>query len=96
MDYFSIFASSNTTVMTWTGFWDGVSSLFEDYLFIPFNALAKLEIENWWLANIMSWFFIIIAASAFIYWVLFLKKADESTELTYTYDDTITYDDKVK
>ncbi len=94
MDYFSIFVSLNTTVMTWTGFWDGFASIFEDYLFIPFNALMKLEIENWWLANFMSWFFIAIAASAFIYWILFLRKEDEDTESHYTYDDTITYDDK--
>lgn len=75
--------------MTWTSFWEGIGSIFEDILFPPFDALMKLEIENWWLANFVSWIFVAIAAAAFIYWMTVLIKDNESTDVTYTYDETI-------
>ncbi|PHR13730.1 MAG: uracil phosphoribosyltransferase [Aequorivita sp.] len=73
--------------MTWKGFWEGIASLFEDILFIPYNALANLELESWWLANIVSWIFLIIGAVAFIYWLKKLKEFDENTESTYTFEE---------
>lgn len=76
--------------MNWTGLWEGIGSIFEDFLFPPFDALMKLELENWWLANFMSWIFIAIAASAFIYWMLQIIRDGENTDVTYTYDETKT------
>lgn len=73
--------------MTWKGFWEVIASLFEDILFIPYNALMKLELESWWLANIVSWVFLLIGASAFIYWLIQLKGFNENTEVTYTFDE---------
>ena len=73
--------------MTWKGFWEGIASLFENVLFIPYDALMKLELDSWWLANIVSWIFLLIGAVAFVYWLGKLKGFNENTESTYTYDE---------
>ena len=73
--------------MTWKGFWEGIASLFEDVLFIPYNALMRLQLDSWWLANTVSWIFLIIGVIAFTYWMLQLKDFNESTESTYTYKE---------
>ncbi len=73
--------------MTWKGFWEGIASLFENVLFLPYDALRSLELDSWWLANIVSWLFLIIGAVAFIYWMIQLKRFNESTESTYTYNE---------
>lgn len=54
-------------------FFEGIQSLFEDFLFIPFNALAKLELSNWWTANFITWIFIIICGVALLYWLKQLR-----------------------
>lgn len=74
--------------MTWKGFWEAIASIFEDALFIPYNALRDLELSTWWGANFMSWIFLLIGAAAFIYWMLQLNKFNENTDSTYTYDET--------
>jgi hypothetical protein len=73
--------------MTWKGFWEGIASLFEDFLFIPYNALMKVELDSWWLANIVSWIFLLIGITAFIYWLKKLRDFNENTESTYTFDE---------
>lgn len=73
--------------MTWKGFWEGIASLFEDILFLPYDALRSLELDSWWLANIFSWILLIIGIVAFVYWLGKLKKFDENTESTYTFDE---------
>jgi len=69
--------------MTWKGFWEGIASIFEDLLFIPYDALRLLELDNWWLANIMSWVFILITFAALVYWLRKLAEFDEPTDITY-------------
>lgn len=59
--------------MEWTDFWHGIAYLFEEILFIPLDWLRNLQFESWWLANTVSWIFILIGASAFIYWMVQLK-----------------------
>ena len=54
-----------------------IQSLFEDVLFIPLNALRSLELENWFAANALNWVFMLIAAVAFVYWMIQLKKFNE-------------------
>lgn len=49
-------------------FFEGIQSLFVDFLFIPFDALAKLELTNWWAANIINWILILICCVAMLYW----------------------------
>jgi cyanate permease len=61
-------------------FFYAIQDLFEGFLFIPFNALAKLELENWWAANIVSWILAVIGLVAFVYWMLQLKKSNDNNE----------------
>lgn len=61
-------------------FFYAIQDLFEGFLFIPFNALAKLELENWWAANIVSWILAVIGLVAFVYWMLELKKSNDNNE----------------
>lgn len=68
-------------------FFEGIAWLFENVLFIPFDALRTLQLDSWWLANFMNWIFMIIGAAAFIYWMLQLKKSDDE-EREYNYNRT--------
>ena len=59
-------------------FFEGIQWLFENIFFIPQNYLRKLELENWFAANIINWIFVIICTAAMIYWIkqLQLHKAN--------------------
>lgn len=61
-------------------FFEGIGSLFNDVLFIPFDLLRNLELQSWFLANLMNWIFVIIAFSAFVFWMLQLKKFNDNDE----------------
>ena len=62
-----------------TEFFYGVAAFFE-FLMIPFESLRELELDNWWLANLVSWILIIITFVAFVYWMGELKKYDDNDE----------------
>ena len=57
-----------------------IQDLFVDFLFLPFDALRAIELENWWSANFMSWIFIIIGLVAFGYWMKQLKTYNDNNE----------------
>ena len=59
---------------------EGIAWLFEEILFIPFNALRELELSSWFLANFMNWLFIIVGFAAFIFWMMQLKKFNDNNE----------------
>lgn len=61
-------------------FFEAIQSLFEDVLFLPFNALRTLETSTWWGANTLNWVFIAITFVALIYWMLQLKEFDDDKE----------------
>ncbi|WCO01630.1 DUF6341 family protein [Psychroserpens ponticola] len=61
-------------------FFYAIEDLFVNVLFLPFDALRALELENWWSANFMSWTFIVIGIVAFTYWMLELKKQSKTGE----------------
>jgi len=61
-------------------FFYAIEDLFVNVLFMPFDALRAMQLENWWGANIMSWIFIIIGLVAFVYWMLQLKGYDDRNE----------------
>lgn len=61
-------------------FFEGIASLFEDVLFIPFDLLRDLELESWFLANFMNWIFVLIAFVAFLFWMMQLKKFNDNNE----------------
>ncbi len=49
-------------------FFEAIEWLFVDVLFIPFDALAKMELTNWFAAHFINWIFIIICCVAMLYW----------------------------
>jgi len=58
----------------------GIEDLFVNYLFFPFDFLRFTELDNWWVANFMTWISIIVFICAFAYWMLQLKKFDDNQE----------------
>lgn len=61
-------------------FFYAIQDLFVDILFAPFDALRVLELENWFLANIISWLFLIIGFVAMVYWMMQLRIFDNNNE----------------
>ncbi|SDG80063.1 DUF6341 family protein [Psychroflexus sediminis] len=61
-------------------FFQGIASLFEDFLFIPLDALRALQEDSWWAANGLNFVFVLIAFAAFFYWMKQLKKFDDRGE----------------
>ena len=59
---------------------EGIQSFFEDFAFAPLDYLRNLELDSWWLANLLNWFFMIIAIAAFVYWMKQLKKFNDNNE----------------
>jgi hypothetical protein len=59
-------------------FFYGIEDLFVNVLFAPFDVLRAME--NWWGANTLNWIFMLIGAAAFVYWMLELKKYNDSGE----------------
>ncbi|MCT8339371.1 DUF6341 family protein [Luteirhabdus pelagi] len=66
--------------MEWKDIFYGIQDLFEDFLFIPYDALRSWELDSWWGANIMSWLFMIIGFVAFVYWMRKLKDFNDNNE----------------
>ena len=66
--------------MTWKEVFEAIQSFTEDVLFMPYNALRTIELDNWWMANVMSWLLMVIGFVAFIYWMGQLKKFNDSGE----------------
>lgn len=67
-------------------FFEGIETLFVDFLFIPFDFLRHLELSTWFVANIINWIFVIICAIAMVYWVnklaIFHDRGEENQDTT--------------
>ncbi|MBB1194461.1 uracil phosphoribosyltransferase [Flavobacterium sp. SOK18b] len=50
-------------------FFEGIQYLFVDILFAPLDFLRSLELSSWFVANTINWIFMIICASAMVYWI---------------------------
>jgi len=61
-------------------FFNGIQELFETVLFVPFNILREIELENWWTANTITWIFLAVLIVSFSYWMLQLKKFNNNDE----------------
>ena len=61
-------------------FFYAIEDLFVNGLFLPFDFLRSLELDNWFAANILSWFFMLIGFVAFIYWMKQLAKYNANNE----------------
>jgi uncharacterized membrane protein len=66
--------------MSWKDFFEGIQYITEEFLFWPFDALRTLQLDSWWLANIMTWVFILIGFVAFFYWMKQLKMFNDNGE----------------
>jgi hypothetical protein len=54
-------------------FFEGIQTLFVDYLFLTFDFFRSTELSNWWGANTLNFIFMIICFVALVYWTLQLK-----------------------
>lgn len=61
-------------------FFYAIEDFFVNFAFAPYDALRALELDNWWLANIVSWLFLIIGLVAFAFWMKELKKFNDNNE----------------
>jgi len=61
-------------------FFEGIQSLFVDFLFKPLDGLRALELSSWTAANVINWLFMIICAVATVYWIMQLKKFEDNNE----------------
>ena len=61
-------------------FFYAIQDLFVDYLFWPFDTLREIQLDNWWIANVMSWVLSIIGLVAFVYWMKQLKSYNDNNE----------------
>ena len=59
---------------------EAIAYLFEEILMVPFNMLRELELENWWLANALSWVAILVLIVALGYWMKQLRIFDQNDE----------------
>ncbi|MFL9830046.1 uracil phosphoribosyltransferase [Flavobacterium sp. ST-87] len=59
-------------------FFEGIQSLFVDFLFLPLDGLRSLELRTWFGANFINWIFMIICAVAIVYWIKQLRIFDEA------------------
>ena len=51
----------------WKSIFEGIQTLFVDFLFLPLDFLRKLELSSWLGANLINWVFIIICISYLIH-----------------------------
>lgn len=58
-------------------FFEGIQSLFVDFLFKPLDGLRSLELSHWFAANTINWIFMIICSTAMVYWIKQLRIFDE-------------------
>jgi len=61
-------------------FFEGIQSLFVDFLFKPWDFLRHLELQSWFGANALNWIFMIICAAAMVYWIKQLRLHEASGE----------------
>lgn len=61
-------------------FFEGIQWLFENIFFVPQNYLRKLELTNWFGANLINWVFMLICSAAMVYWIKQLKLHETNGE----------------
>ena len=56
-----------------------IQYFFTEVLFLPFDFIRNMD--NWWIQNIVSFTFIIIAMAAMVYWLnqLMIFKKEENS-----------------
>lgn len=59
-------------------FFEGIQSLFVDFLFKPLDWLRSWELSSWFGANFLNWIFMIICTVAIVYWIKQLRIFDDA------------------
>jgi len=59
---------------------EGIEWLVELVLLQPLDAVRALELDSWFLANILNWIFVIVGFLAFLYWMKQLKTFNDNNE----------------
>lgn len=59
-------------------FFEAIEDLFVNVLFSPFDMFRFME--SWWASNLVNWLLAILGMVAFVYWMLELKKYNDSGE----------------
>ena len=75
-----VYLQSKYNINNMKDFFYAIQDLFVNVLFLPFDSLRQIELENWWIANTMTWLLTIIGLVAFVYWMLQLRKFDQNNE----------------
>jgi hypothetical protein len=61
-------------------FFEGIQTLFVDYLFAPWDFFRHLELRTWFGASTINWIFMAICAGFLIYWCKQLKLHEDRGE----------------
>lgn len=61
-------------------FFEGIQWIFENILFIPQDFFRKLELSNWFWANIFNWILMAVCAYYIVYWIKQLKLHKDNNE----------------
>ncbi|SFA97375.1 hypothetical protein SAMN05660845_1100 [Flavobacterium swingsii] len=61
-------------------FFEGIQWLFDNIILGLHEVLRSLELSNWWLANLISWAFIIICCYYTWYWTKQLQAHKDNNE----------------
>ena len=61
-------------------FFEGIQWFFDNIFFVIHDFLRELEPKSWFAANILNWVFMIICASAMVYWIRQLKSHEQNGE----------------
>ncbi|WP_395060437.1 uracil phosphoribosyltransferase [Flavobacterium sp.] len=61
-------------------FFEGIQWLFDNIILGLHEVLRSLELSNWWLANLISWAFIIICCYYTWYWTKQLQVHKDNNE----------------
>lgn len=61
-------------------FFEALDYLFVKILFWPLDLFRSLELDNWWIGNIVTWIFIIICCVATYYWIKQLQVFKRNNE----------------
>jgi hypothetical protein len=63
-------------------FFEGIQWFFENIFFVIHDFLRQLELTSWSAANIVNWAFMIICATAMVYWCKQLQLHKDNGEET--------------
>ena len=61
-------------------FCEALQWLFDNIVLALHGFLRSLELSNWWLANIVSWGFIIVCCYYAVYWTKQLQSHKDNNE----------------